>query len=114
MKSTYNIKLKPNTITLSHGFNSAPENKAKAIENYLKEKQFQNDFQLIAPYPPEQLRIVSPLNHTDFCWQILCSMSLQEKMFSEDCLMECWIFRFELCHPFRCDRATHFGLNCAR
>lgn len=41
--------MKRNTIILLHGFNSAPGNKAKVIEQYLDQHQLQNEFSLIAP-----------------------------------------------------------------
>jgi predicted esterase YcpF (UPF0227 family) len=50
------IKLKPNTIILLHGFNSAPGNKAEAIEQYLKEKQLEDDYLLIAAQLPTEPR----------------------------------------------------------
>lgn len=43
------IQFKPNTIILLHGFNSAPGNKAKVIEEYLNEKQLQDEYLLITP-----------------------------------------------------------------
>jgi uncharacterized protein len=48
------IKFKPYTIILLHGFNSAPGNKAQAIDQYLKEKQLQDDYLLIAPQLPTE------------------------------------------------------------
>jgi uncharacterized protein len=63
MRPTYTIKLKPNTIILLHGFNSAPGNKAQVIEQYLKEKQLEDDYLLIAPQlATEPLKAIREIN----------------------------------------------------
>jgi uncharacterized protein len=63
MRPTYTIKLKPNTIILLHGFNSAPGNKAQVIEQYLQEKQLEDDYLLIAPQlPTEPLKAIREIN----------------------------------------------------
>lgn len=64
-KPKHIIRLKPNTIILLHGFNSAPGNKGQAIEEYLFEKQIEDDYLLIAPQldvePRKAIRQVNQL-----------------------------------------------------
>jgi predicted esterase YcpF (UPF0227 family) len=43
------IRLKPNTINLLHGFNSAPRQKAEEITAFLEEHHLLDDYELIAP-----------------------------------------------------------------
>jgi len=56
-KPSNSIKLKPNTIILLHGFNSAPGQKAEEITAFLEKHNLVNDFELIAPqlrYEPQK------------------------------------------------------------
>jgi len=56
-KPSYPIRLKPNTIILLHGFNSAPGQKAEDITAFLEENHLLDDYQLIAPqlsYEPQK------------------------------------------------------------
>jgi len=55
-KLSHPIQLKPNTIILLHGFNSAPGQKAKEITAFLEEQHLLHDYKLIAPqlsYEPQ-------------------------------------------------------------
>ena len=45
----YSIKFYDNIIILLHGFNSGPGKKAEEIRAFLKEKNLEDDYQLIAP-----------------------------------------------------------------
>ena len=55
----YSVTIPPNIIILLHGFNSAPGNKAKEIEEFLSEKKIKDKYKLIAPtidYEPIKAR----------------------------------------------------------
>ena len=48
-RPTFIIKKCPNVIILLHGFNSAPGKKSKQIQEFLKENNLKNEYELIAP-----------------------------------------------------------------
>jgi predicted esterase YcpF (UPF0227 family) len=48
-RPTFIIKKCPNVILLLHGFNSAPGKKSKQIQEFLKENNLKNEYELIAP-----------------------------------------------------------------
>lgn len=63
-KPSFSIKLKPNTIILLHGFNSAPGQKAAEITAFLEEHHLVNDYALIAPQLSSEPRAaIREINH---------------------------------------------------